>query len=128
MTENIKEMLSRKNWAVLGATSRKEKFGYKITKCLMDYGYNVYPINPNCKEIDGEKCYSSIEELPVIPDCIDFVVPPQTSIKAIEELDPSKIKYLWFQPGTYNEDVINFAKEKGFTIVHEGECVMRSLR
>ena len=125
MNEDLmQEMLSKKNWAVIGATSRKDKIGYKIVRRLIDHGYNVYPVNPNCEEIDGMKCYNSIEELPVVPDCIDFVIPPKVTKATIEELDPEKIGYLWFQPGTYNEDVVNTALGKGFNVVHEGACVM----
>ena len=44
-----KEALTKKVWAVLGATGRKEKFGYKIYACLRDHGYTVYPVNPNSR-------------------------------------------------------------------------------
>ena len=54
----IQQALDQKVWAVIGATHKTEKFGYKIYKCLKDHGYEVYPVNPNVAEIDGDKCYS----------------------------------------------------------------------
>ncbi|MDU2577412.1 MAG: CoA-binding protein, partial [Veillonella sp.] len=53
----IQQALGQKVWAVIGATHKTEKFGYKIYKCLKDHGYEVYPVNPNVAEIDGDKCY-----------------------------------------------------------------------
>ena len=47
----IQQALDQKVWAVIGATHKTEKFGYKIYKCLKDHGYEVYPVNPNIAEI-----------------------------------------------------------------------------
>lgn len=125
--ENIKnEMLDKKVWAVLGATPNKGKFGYKIYKKLKDHNYEVYPINPKYDDIDGDKCYKSIEDLPVTPEVLDFVVPPQISFNAIDEAKKKGIGNLWFQPGTSNDDVVNKAKENDFKVVHN-DCVLVAL-
>ena len=71
----IQQALDQKVWAVIGATHKTEKFGYKIYKCLKDHGYEVYPVNPNIAEINGDKCYPSLSALPVVPAVVDFVVP-----------------------------------------------------
>ncbi len=123
----MKEMLSKKTWAVIGATPNVDKIGYKIVKRLLAHEYEVYCINPNCEEIEGLKCYKDIESLPVVPDCVDFVVPPNVTRKTIEKLDPQEIKYLWLQPGSYDEEIAKFAEEKGFNVVHEGACVMMAV-
>ena len=53
----IKDALAEKVWAVIGATHKTDKFGYKIYKCLKEHGYEVYPVNPNVTSIDGDTCY-----------------------------------------------------------------------
>lgn len=123
----MKEMLSKKIWAVVGATPNKEKTGYKIVQRLLAHGYKVYCVNPNYEQIDDLKCYKNIDVLPVVPDCIDFVVPPKVTKKAIDNLDSEKVKFLWLQPGSYSEDTPGFAEEKGFKVVHEGACVMMAV-
>ena len=52
----IKDALAEKVWAVIGATHKTDKFGYKIYKCLKEHGYEVYPVNPNVTSIDGDTC------------------------------------------------------------------------
>ena len=47
----IKDALAEKVWAVIGATHKTDKFGYKIYKCLKEHGYEVYPVNPNVTSI-----------------------------------------------------------------------------
>ena len=69
----IQQALDQKVWAVIGATHKTEKFGYKIYKCLKDHGYEVYPVNPNIAEIDGDTCYSSLSALPVVPAVVHLM-------------------------------------------------------
>lgn len=121
MANNREIMLGKKIWAVIGVTPDKEKFGYKIWKTLLDNNYDVYAINPKYDEIYGVKCYHSLTELPVKPEVVDFVVPPPITIKAVEEAKEIGIKYLWFQPGTWNKNVIERADS--LEITHIEDCV-----
>ena len=76
----IQQALDQKVWAVIGATHKTEKFGYKIYKCLKDHGYEVYPVNPNVAEIDGNKCYPSLSALPVVPAVVDLLCQKQRAL------------------------------------------------
>lgn len=126
MAKNKEIMLEKKIWAVIGVTTKKERFGYKIWKILLDNNYEVYAINPKYDEIDGKKCYHSLTELPVKPEVVDFVVAPPVTLKAIYEAKEIGIKYLWFQPGTWNEDVLEKADSLG--MIHVEDCVYAILK
>jgi uncharacterized protein len=124
----IKEMLGKKVWAVVGATPNPHKTGNEILKVLIDEGYDVYAVNPNYDEIEpGIKCWHSLAELPVVPDCVDFVVPPKVTLANLQDMDSNTMPYVWFQPGTYDETVVKYAEEKGFKAVHNLYCVMVEL-
>ncbi len=123
---NKQEMLNKKVWAVIGVTRRTEKFGYKIWKKLKDHGYEVFAVNPKYDEIDGEKCYPTLKDLPKIPDVVDFVVPPKVSLKSIDAAHELGIEYLWFQPGTADEEVIDKAEGLDKKIVFH-DCVLVAL-
>ncbi|RKD34678.1 CoA-binding protein [Thermohalobacter berrensis] len=124
--KNKKEMLDKKVWAVVGATPNKDKYGYKIWNVLKEHGYIAYPVNPKYEEIEGEKCYPSVEELPEKVDVIDFVVPPKVTKKIIEQADKVGIEYLWFQPGTFDEEIIEKAEKLNKKIVYY-DCVLAEL-
>jgi hypothetical protein len=126
MSNNREVMLGKKIWAVIGVTPNKEKFGYKIWKTLLDNNYDAYAINPKYDEIYGAKCYHSLTELPVKPEVVDFVVPPPITIKAVEEAKEIGIKNLWFQPGTWNENVLERADSLGMK--HIEDCVYAILK
>ncbi|QUH20468.1 CoA-binding protein [Alkaliphilus sp. B6464] len=121
-----KEMLSKKVWAVVGATPDSEKFGYKIYKKLKDHGYTVYGVNPKYESLDGDKLYSSLKDLPEKPECIDMVVNPKVTKSTLTEIKELGIEYVWFQPGTFDEDIIDMAEEDGLQIVYY-DCVLVAL-
>ena len=127
--DKMREMLKKKVWAVVGASPNPDKTSNRIYHTFQDHGYKVYPVNPNYTQMeDGTPCYSGICDLPEKPDCIDFVVPPGVTMQNLADLDPVEFPYIWLQPGTYDDDVIRYAEEKGFHVVHEGACTMASLK
>lgn len=120
------ELMKKKIWAVVGATTDKERYGYKIYKELKDAGYKVYPISPKYDEIDGDKAYKSIRNLPEKPEVVDFVVNPKIGIGIVKECINLGVKNIWLQPGTVSDEILTLAKEKGINVVEA--CVLVALR
>jgi len=120
------EMLEKKVWAVVGANQNPKKYGNMIYKKLKLRGYKVYPINPNYEEIEGDKCYKDLSSLPEVPEVIDMVVPPKRGMAVIEEAAKVGVKYVWLQPGTHNEKIMDLIEEKG--LIAAQACVLVALR
>ena len=120
------EMLNKKTWAVIGVTPRKDKFGYKIWQKLKEHNYEVYGVNPKYEEIEGEKIYSSLKDIPKKVDVIDLVVPPKVSSNTLDEAKELGIEYIWFQPGTFDDTTIEKAEELGLKILYN-DCVLATL-
>lgn len=122
---NIKEALAKQTWAVVGATNRVEKFGYKIFKHLEARGKTVYPIHPKLKYIDGELCYSSLRDLPVKPDIVVFVVGEAIGLQILEDCKTKGIETVWLQPGADSQLVVDKAKQLGIDVIKS--CVLVQL-
>ena len=45
------------------ADQNPEKDSFKVMKFLIDYGYEIFPVNPNEINILGRKCYSSMKKI-----------------------------------------------------------------
>lgn len=125
MKENIiREFLNKNNIiAVVGASRNPEKYGYKVYKDLKEAGYKVYPINPNASEVLGDKCYPNLETLPVKPDVVNIVVPPNITEKIVKEVKKLSIKRVWMQPGSESEEAIKFCNENKIDVIY-GACIM----
>ena len=85
MQDLIKEFMAQKRFAIVGATDNTKKYGYEIFKNLKSRSYEVYPVNPRLKELEGTKCYPSLADIPVKVNVVDFVVPPQVTEVILKE-------------------------------------------
>lgn len=126
MDEMIKSMLDKKVWAVVGATDNKAKFGNKIYKKLKRFGYEVYPVNPMYKTVDGDVCYENLAALPQKVDCIDVVVAPERSKSVLAEAIALGIENIWFQPGTFTPEIVEASEVAGLNTVYLN-CVLVEL-
>ena len=120
------EMLKKEVWAVIGITDKTERFGYKIPKLLEEKNYKVYGVNPKLDELEGIKVYKNLSQVPEKIDVINMIVNPKFAKTYLEEAKELGIKSVFFQPGSYQEETIEYAKELGFNIVTD--CVYASLR
>ena len=125
MQDLIKEFLAQKRFAIVGATKNTKKYGYEIFKNLTGRGYEVYPVNPKLKELEGVKCYSSLSDIPVKVGVVDFVVPPEVTEPTLKECKRLGLDRIWLQPGSESEAAIAFCHENNLKVVHS-VCVMLS--
>ena len=123
MDNLIKEFMALKKFAVVGATDDPEKYGNQIFLNLKSRGYEVYPVNPRLKTIEGVKCYATLSELPEKVDVVDFVVPPQVTETILRECLALGLKRIWLQPGSESEAAISFCRDNNMQVVHS-VCVM----
>jgi acetate---CoA ligase (ADP-forming) len=52
----------------------------------------TWPVNPNYREIAGQRCYGSFEELPQVPDCVVVSVPAEAVLDVIADAAAAGIR------------------------------------
>ena len=59
--------------AVIGASREKNKVGNQVFNNILRFGYKgrCYPVNPKAQEIEGVKCFPSVQD---IPDSVDLAI------------------------------------------------------
>ncbi len=72
----INALLRPRAIALVGV-SAKGGAGANILRSGQRFGFAVptWPVNPNATEIDGQRCYGSLAELPGVPDCVIIALP-----------------------------------------------------
>jgi acetyltransferase len=72
----INALLKPRAIALVGV-SAKGGAGANILRSGQRFGFAVptWPVNPNATEIDGQRCYGSLAELPGVPDCVIIALP-----------------------------------------------------
>jgi len=123
MENLVKDFLKQKRFAVVGSFRNESKYAYKILKTLIKKGYEVYPVNPRVRDVDGLKCYKRISDIPFNIDVVNVVTPPSVTGIIVKECHKKSIKRIWLQPGAENEGVIKFCHDNSIDVIH-GLCAM----
>ncbi len=110
-------------FAIIGASNNEEKYGYKIFKQLKQLGFKVYPVNPREDEVQGEKAYENMLELPEKVDVLNFVVPPEVSKKITENALNAGYKIFWYQPGSFDSEVLRLHETKDTQVISD-RCLL----
>lgn len=111
-------------WAVVGASRDPFKYGSVVHQRLRSRGEKVYPVNPSAEEIDGERCYPRLGDLPEGAEQVVVVVPPERTEKVVEEADQAGIKKVWMQPGAESEAAVKYCEEHGIDVISK-QCILQ---
>lgn len=86
-----KQLINPKSIVVVGGSNNIKKPGGKIIKNLLEGNYkgNLYVANPNEQNVQGLRCFSSINELPE-SDLAIIVIPATKCLSVIEKLVEEK--------------------------------------
>jgi hypothetical protein len=124
----IKDFTNRHTWALVGATNAPRKFGNRILKDLRGAGYIVYAVNNRETQIEGQPAYRSLAELPVKPEVVDFVVPPDQTELVVRQCKELGLTRVWMQPGAESEAAIQYCRANGIQVVHDACAMTRKRR
>jgi len=115
--DEIRQIFSLKNVAVVGMSKHEEKAAHFVPKYLFDNGFDITPVNPNASEILGKKCYSNIENVEKEIDIVDVFRPSDQVLPVIEDAIKIKPKVIWLQEGIHNAEAEELAKNAGIKVV-----------
>jgi predicted CoA-binding protein len=122
----IDQFLQSDHYAVVGATPNEKKFGNIIYREMKAKGFQVYPVNPKYPDINGDRCYSSVSDLPASVTSVIMVTPSRETSKMINQCAPEKIKAIWIQQGAESTDALSAVEEKMIPYV-SGHCILMFL-
>lgn len=106
-----------KRVAVIGASSKRHKFGNKALRAFVNQGYTVIPINPNEREVEGLRTYASVLDVPGEIDMATVYVPPHIGVGIMEQLARKGVPEIWLNPGADGDDVVARARALGLKTV-----------
>ena len=120
----IDRFLSAQTYAVAGASARPHKYGHKVFKALTESGRETYPLNPNTVDIEGHQTYASISDLPVAPESLSIITPPEVTRKVVADAIEAGVKNIWMQPGAEDERASDSARKAGINVIDDGSCIL----
>ncbi|MHA1409377.1 MAG: CoA-binding protein [Candidatus Odinarchaeia archaeon] len=125
--EEIKQILLQSHViAIVGCSRDPSKLAHKIPKYLKEHGYKIIPINPNAKEILGEKAYPDLDSVPkdVKIDILEIFRPPSEIPPLVDKAHERNIPVVWLQVGLRSKIGAEKAAKYGIKFI-ENLCPRR---
>jgi predicted CoA-binding protein len=114
--------------AIVGASADRSKYGNKAVRAFAQGGWTVYPVNPSLDEVEGHRCYASIDDIQGPVDRISLYVPPRVGrlmLGAIAQKAPNEF---FVNPGSGDDELIEEAKALGLLPIEACSIVNIGLR
>jgi uncharacterized protein len=112
-------LLDLRVWAVVGCSPDPFRASHGVAEFLQRIGKRVIPINPECDEILGERCYPSLADVPDDAG-IEVVDVFRRSAQAgvhVDEAVAIGAKAVWLQLGVIDEAAAARARQAGLAVV-----------
>jgi len=103
--------------AMVGLSANWWRPSYFAAKYLQERGYQIIPVNPQYKEVLGEKCYPTLRDVPVAIDVVDCFRKSEEIPALAEEAVAIGAKVLWLQLGVINHEAAARARQAGLEVV-----------
>lgn len=128
--ENVKDaaaqFLSNKRIAVTGVSSNPRGHGSNVVyQRLRDRGYEVFAVNPNADEVEGDPCFHDLKSIPGGVDAVVIGTRPETAETTMRECADLGIKNVWmhrsFGGGSVSPAATGYGRQQGITVI-DGGC------
>jgi predicted CoA-binding protein len=108
--------------AVVGLSANWHRPSFFAAKYMLEHGYRVIPVNPQYREVLGQKCYPSLRDVPEKVDLVDVFRKTEDVMPIAEDAIAIGAKVLWQQLGVRNEAAAARALAAGLESVMD-RCV-----
>ena len=124
--EAASAFLANKRVAVTGVSRTPKTHGSNtVYKRFRDRGYEVFAVNPNAREVEGDRCYSDLASIPGGVDAVVIGTRPETAENTMRECAELGIKHVWMHWGSGASSVsaaaTDYGREHGITVI-DGGC------
>ena len=125
--EQIRELLrSTKTIAVVGMSSNPMRPSFGVSRFLQRQGFRVIPVNPNEREVLGERAYRSVKDVPDAIDIVNVFRRPARVPEVVEDALAKGARCIWMQEGVVNHEAAKKAEAAGLPVVMD-RCILKEL-
>lgn len=113
--------------AVVGLSGKRFRPSYGVAEYLKRAGYRIIPVNPNEKEVLGEKCYPDLDSVPEPVDIVDIFRRSDYVPAIVDAAIRRGAKLVWMQESVVHEAAAQRAEAAGIAVVMD-RCILKEHR
>jgi predicted CoA-binding protein len=123
--QQVDDFLGLKRIAVVGVSRDPKGFGTALWQELRQRRYDAVPVNRQATEIDGQPCYSKVQEIEPPVEGVLIMTPKGETDQVVRDCAEAGVKHVWMYggaaPGAATKSAVAFCEEKGISVV-QGLC------
>ena len=112
------------NVVVLGASPKPERYSNKAVNMLTENGYNVFPVHPAVKVVNGIDVIASLDDIKDEVHTVSLYVNGAMVEAMTEKIVNLNPKRVIFNPGTESSAAENIFIEKGIKVLNACTLVL----
>jgi uncharacterized protein len=119
------EFLASKRVAVTGVSRHPRDHGSNIVyKRLRERGYEVFAVNPNAEEVEGDRCYRDLRSIPGGVEAVVIATRPEIAEQTMRECAELGIRHVWMHrgpgAGSVSETAADYGRQQGIAVIAGG--------
>jgi len=125
IAEAASEFLANRRIAVTGVSRKPADHGSNnVYRRLKERGYQVFAVNPNASEVEGDKSYPDLTSIAGGVDAVVIGTRPHRALATIQECAELGIKHVWMHrgpgAGSVSAEATTYAREHGISVIPGG--------
>jgi uncharacterized protein len=118
--------LANKRVAVTGVSRTPENHGSNsVYRRLRERGYEVFAVNPNAHEVEGDASYPDLRSIPGGVQAVVIATRPEIAMDTMRECVELGIKHVWMHrgagTGSVSATATDYGRRHGVTVI-DGGC------
>jgi uncharacterized protein len=124
--EATAEFLADRRVAVTGVSRNPKGHGSNtVYQRLRERGYEVFAVNPNARQVEGDACYPNLASITGGVDAVVIGTRPETAEATMRECADLGIKHVWMHrgpgAGSVSATAAEYGRAHGVTVI-DGGC------
>jgi predicted CoA-binding protein len=120
------EFLANKRVAVTGVSRTPGSHGSNVVYGrLKERGYDVFAVNPNTDEVEGDRAYHDLRSIPGGVEAVVIATSPAHAEETMHECAELGIKHVWMHrgpgAGSVSKTAAEYGREHGISVI-DGGC------
>ena len=95
-----------------------------VYRRLRERGYDVFAVNPNTQEVEGDRSYPDLNSIPGGVEAVVIGTRPELAEDTMHECAALGIRQVWMHrgpgPGSVSETAAAYGRDRGITVIAGG--------
>jgi predicted CoA-binding protein len=124
--EAAADFLAKRRVAVTGVSRHPNSHGSNVVyKRLRERGYEVFAVNPNADEVEGDPCYHGLASIPGGVEAVVIGTRPEIAEDTMRECADLGITHVWMHrgpgAGSVSAAAADYGRQRGIAVI-DGGC------